>query len=258
MSAPVAAAGLALGVLLSGCDHTAPCTTTDQGPLGPFSDAVPVRLTYAPGAGLMPAFAEDGSAVVYVYARGTADRDRCLAVVPVTGGTRTAEACALPLEGEGITDAFSFPALGPGGRIVASRHGNLPIGAAPSTGSVQLLRADSTGSRVLLLPLMVQPPEGTRPWMWMVTPAWTGPDRFVGIAAEHAIGSWDPFRTPPPSPFDTLYVGSAIVEIDRATTPVTLPGRFGRIAAAPDGRLLVAEVHTAPGQADLYLLRTDP
>jgi hypothetical protein len=39
---------------------------------------------------------------------------------------------------------------------------------------------------------------------------------------------------------------------------ITEAGRWGRIAVSPDGRQLVAELHTAPGQADLYLLPTGP
>lgn len=35
-------------------------------------------------------------------------------------------------------------------------------------------------------------------------------------------------------------------------------GRWGRIAASPDGRQLVAELHGGPGQSDLYLLSTGP
>lgn len=376
-AAPCAPALLALA--LAACGHSEPFTTTDPANRGPFSAASPLRLTYAGGTDLMPSFSADGEWIVHTFARGTTDRDRCVAILPATGGTRRGEVCPLPLEGAGVTDAFSFPALGAGDQLVANRHANNPTSPAPSSGTWQLVRADSTGGRTAIWPLMAQPPGGTRPWTYLVTPAWVADDRVVAIAAEHAIGSWNPFAAPPPGPYDTLYVGSAVVEftlegatptwrtvaalpgaamiaadatagwlyvivptertpglnIDAArvadtlwrvplaggppepiwgapraaselvggvvglaagggkiflseargeasggrpagstttirelmpdgsfrlvaTAPGALPGRFGRIAASPDGRTLVAELHTAPGQADLYLIPTGP
>lgn len=366
---------------LAACGHTEPFTTADQRNDGPFTPGVPIRLTHAAGANLHPAWSEDGSAIVYSYLRGTADRDRCLGVLPAGGGTRLAEICAFPLEGAGVLDAFTHGAMGTDGRIVLNRHTNSPFVQSPQAGEVLLTRLDSVGGRRQLLPLLRTPPGTSRPWTYLLTPAWAGPGRVVALAAEAAVGTWWQGNSPPPPPFDTTFRASLLVEllvdetpvrwntlaqadwatmltVDRSegwiyfvratprspeinidaarladtvfrmpltggppvpvygaprgpgelvggivglaagggrlfvseqrgavTSPFARPqgdlaslleirpdgttraitsqriadaGRWGRIAASPDGRQLVAELHTAPGLADLYLLQTGP
>lgn len=366
--------------LLAACGHTEPFATADETSDGPFTDAVPIRLTHAEGADLHPAWSVDGSAIVYSYRRGTVDRDRCLGVLPAGGGTRRAEVCTLPLEGEGVRDAYTHAALDGEGRLVFNRHASGPTVPAPQAGEFLVTRADSVGGRQRVFPLMATPPGAAAPWEYLLTPAWAGPGRVIALGAQQAVGTWLPFVSSPPTPFDTTVRASLLVEllvdetpvrwntlaradwatmlaVDRgagliyfvqatprtpdltidaarladtvfrmplaggppvpvygaprteselvggivglaagggklfvtelrgAVNPGSRPqgelalirevlaegstrtitsrriageGRWGRIAASPDGRQLVAELHTAPGQSDLYLLPTGP
>jgi hypothetical protein len=367
-------------LVLAACGHSEPFTTADQRNDGPFASTVPLRLTHADGADMHPAWSEDGSAIVYSYRRGTADGDRCLGVLPVGGGTRLAEICALPLEGEGLLDAYTHGAMDADGRLILNRHANLPTVPSPGEGEFLLTRADSVGGRTRVVPLLQTPPGSPAPWTYLLTPAWAGPGRVVALAAEQTVGSWNPYISTPPRPFDTTARASLIVEVlvdqrpvrwntlaqtdwvtmlavDRAAgllyfvrstprnasevldaarladtvyrmpidggaptpvygapraptelvggvvglaagggrlfiaelrgddppslrpagdtarlreilpdgtlrtidaRPIATAGHWGRIAVSPDGRQLVAELHTGTGQADLYLMPTGP
>ncbi len=207
-------------LLLAACGHSEPFTTADQRNDGPFSATVPIRLTHAAGSNLHPAWSEDGSAIVYSYLRGTADRDRCLGVLPAGGGTRLAEICAPPLEDEGVLDAYTHGGMDADGRIVLNHHTNSSFVQSPQGGELLLTRLDSVGGRRQITPLLRTPPGTSRPWTYLLTPAWAGPGRVVALAAEAAVGTWWEFDSPPPLPFDTTFRASLLVELLVDETPV--------------------------------------
>jgi hypothetical protein len=238
--------------LLAACGHSEPFTTADQRNDGPYAAAVPVRLTHADGADLHPAWSEDGSAIVYSYRRGTADRDRCLGVIPAGGGTRRAEVCAPPLEGEGVRDAYTHGAMDADGRIVFNRHGSGPTVPAPQAGEFLVTRADSVGGRARVFPLLYTPPGASAPWEYLLTPAWAGPGRVIALGAQQAVGTWWPLDSPSPPPplLDTTFRASLLVELLVDETPV----RWNTLAEADWGTMLAVD----RGAGLLYFVRATP
>ena len=241
------AAGL---VTVAACGHTDPFTLTPPRQDAPFTTTVPQRLTHAAGTDLHPSWSSDGTTLVYSYLRGTADRDRCLGVLPAGGGTRLAEICAPPLEGGGMLDAYTHGAIDGSGRIVLNRHGSLPSVQAPQSGGFQLTRADSTGGRFPLIPLLFTPPGASAPWEYLLTPAWAGPGRVVALGATQSVGTWLPFALHPPQPFDTTFRASQLVEIFVDEVPV----RWAPLAPADWGTMLAVD----QGAGQLYFVRATP
>jgi hypothetical protein len=106
--------------LLLACEHSAPYGAGGPEPLGPAGSALPLRLTFNPGDDRSPFVA--GSTIV--YSRLDADeqsRERCLAYLPVGGGTIAREDCPRPprTPADTFVDTWMEPALSPDGRRVA-------------------------------------------------------------------------------------------------------------------------------------------
>lgn len=236
---------------LAACGHSEPFTTADRTNDGPFAAARMVRLTYAPGGDIQPSWSPNGTRIVYSYIRGTPDGDRCLGILPIGGGTRQAEVCTPPLQGEGQRDAFTQGALDSDGRLVTNWHESAPTIRAPQAGAFLMTRADSVGGRMQLLPLLYSPPGTPRPWEYLLNPSWAGPGRIVALAAEQAVGSWflDPLKPPPP-PLDTTVRASVVVELLVDETPA----RWSVLAPADWGTMLAID----RGAGLLYVVRATP
>jgi len=83
-------------MMLTGCGHSDPFTTTAPGNQGPFDDLLPTRLTFSADSDLTPAWSADGSRLFYTFAvPADPDHDRCVGVLPGGGGSRVAEKCPL-------------------------------------------------------------------------------------------------------------------------------------------------------------------
>lgn len=109
-----------LGLCLLACEHSPPYTPAGVPPLGPFGTALPRRLTFNPGDDRAPFVA--GSTIVYSRLDPDAlDRERCLAFLPVAGGTLIGERCPPPprTPADTFVDTWLEPALSPDGRHVA-------------------------------------------------------------------------------------------------------------------------------------------
>lgn len=79
---------------LLGCNHTEPFSSGGYGSVGPLQPGNPTQLTYSPGADTRPSWLPDGSAFLYTQEQvGTPDFDRCLVVMPRTGGSTTRTIC---------------------------------------------------------------------------------------------------------------------------------------------------------------------
>ena len=112
---------LSLGCcLLAACEHAWPYDASAPDPLGPRGQALPRRLTYSAG--------DDRHPSVYgnwlVYSRLNPDEqgnERCVAVLPVDGGTIQQEVCPAHLRtlADTFVDTWIEPALSPDGRRVA-------------------------------------------------------------------------------------------------------------------------------------------
>jgi hypothetical protein len=111
---------LLLACLLAACEHTPPHAAAGPDPLGPREHALPRRLTYSSGDDRHPAV--NGAAIV--YSRLDPDEqgnERCLATLPVEGGTILAETCPAPPRtlADSFVDTWIEPALSPDGRRIA-------------------------------------------------------------------------------------------------------------------------------------------
>ncbi|HKR56370.1 MAG TPA: hypothetical protein VJS20_08715, partial [Gemmatimonadales bacterium] len=99
---------LALLLGLAACEHTEPFAASATPILsGPLSPGNPTRLTYNLGEDAYPVSAPDGSYLLYQAENpDQLDRDRCLFLLPPTGGTQTLEACDQTVPSEDSTNVF--------------------------------------------------------------------------------------------------------------------------------------------------------
>jgi hypothetical protein len=99
-------------LLLPACSHEMPFAgRPPAGASGPFSSAVPTRLTFNVGADRTPSWSADGSTIYYSAQDSFGlDKDRCNARLPSGGGTRTLVACPAALP-NGITEWWEQPAV---------------------------------------------------------------------------------------------------------------------------------------------------
>ena len=105
-------------VVALGCGHSEPFATAPREPLGPPSTTLPRRLTFNARSDLTPSVAGD----TVVYSRVDADRadgDRCLAFLPLEGGTLYRTLCARGALADSVRDSWLYPAISPDGRRVA-------------------------------------------------------------------------------------------------------------------------------------------
>jgi hypothetical protein len=240
-----------LGVLavLAACDHAQPFGATDLGPNQPFSAAFPRQLTFSTLGDVQPAWLADGSGIVYSFATGRADRDRCLGVLPAQGGRRVREICHHPqLDGDSI-NALWAPAVGPGGALAYVRESAslLINGVAPhSRELVVASMADPDPGRVVLR-FPYTAPDGqlhddATDLHWLS-------DSGLVFLAEHLTYSF------PPYPVDTLYTPLEIVRLDLvgdSTALTVVPGTADATSVAADTTGTI--YYTLTGDSRVYRL----
>lgn len=136
-----------------GCGHGEPFGVQGQALDGPLAAGEPTRLTFGLAVG-EPSWLPDGSAVVYAGGALTgALTDRCLLVLPVTGGTITSEVCnAAPLAD--IVDTWAYPAVS--GDQLAFHYQNAPRGIPPTVRGIYVapVAAPAVGPPVRSLPFV--------------------------------------------------------------------------------------------------------
>lgn len=108
---------------LAGCDHGALFRPAGYGSDMPFTAGTPTRLTFNPGVDRMPAWLPDESGILYSFERlDRPDRDRCLGLLPATGGSRARELCNRAPAADDSTDVWEWPTVSPGGRLAYVRQ----------------------------------------------------------------------------------------------------------------------------------------
>ncbi|HEX4601682.1 MAG TPA: hypothetical protein VH116_09860 [Gemmatimonadales bacterium] len=116
--------GLTLVLLLAACKHSQPFPLTDYGGHQPFAPGSPRRLTFNLGNDYAPGWLADGSSILYSVVRlDTPHFDRCLGLLPATGGTLSRVMCDRAVGyGDSVT-VFEESAAAADGRLayVASR-----------------------------------------------------------------------------------------------------------------------------------------
>jgi hypothetical protein len=200
--------------LLGACGHSEPFTTADTRSDVPFSAAVPIRLTFAPGANSRPAFSEDGSTITYAFARGTPDRDRCLATLPAGGGTRLRTFCWTAAGHDTLADGLELGALAADGRLAFTRHTSRVIALAANDAALYVTRGGEVVDAERVLDLFVFQPAGGIAWDYLLDLAWSGPDELTALATDAEIVN----RCPPGFCPDTFFVGLHVATIRPGTS----------------------------------------
>jgi hypothetical protein len=107
---------------VAACVHPEPFTVSSPGSAQPFENTSPLRLTYNPGDDVDPAWFPGGDSILYTVERlDRRDRDRCLAVLPVSGGTISRLVCAYEPAALDSMNHFDAAAPGPDGRLAYVR-----------------------------------------------------------------------------------------------------------------------------------------
>lgn len=229
---------LLLALALGACEHTAPPSAPDPEPRGAFNEAAPLRLTFNPGFDGYPSFSDDGEQIVYTYAPVRPDRDRCIGVLPATGGMRVRELCETRVAHSDSSDALAWGALADDGRLLfiqtTSRVG------AQVPGFARLL-LDVPGQATPRLIATTPIPLGGAPATWLEKIRWTADDDFVAMGVlVQLVPNGSIFR-------DTLYTPISVVRGSTsipggAIQPIAGTGGARSFSITDDGTTIIVAI----------------
>ena len=137
------------------CGHGEPFAPPATDLDAPLAGGEPARLTYGDGVG-EPAWLPDAASIIYGGPRFGGDRlDRCLSILPATGGTVRREICHPSIFDESIVDVFGSPDVSAGG-LLAFHYVNAPGGGNPAFAGIYAapLDAPAVTSAVRSVPFM--------------------------------------------------------------------------------------------------------
>jgi hypothetical protein len=208
-------------VALAACDHSAPVAAPDNGSNQPFDST---RVTISPTNDLGPAWRLDGPGILYSYETVDSERlDRCLGLLPPSGGRLTWRLCDGYGNSRDSTDAYEWPAPHRDGRVtfVHLRGSNFTI---PISGGIRLadLHDPSVNRLVTSFPILgdsgqVYPSASQLHWL--------GADRIV-FAAENL---WL-------TPTGWIATGKRLMLLDvNGGTPIPLPDTDYGSSVIPGG-----------------------
>lgn len=174
---------LAWLLLLAACDHGAPFTPEVPSEPGPLAPGIPARLTFSGADDRTASWLPDGSAFLYSSEEleGPADHDRCMLVMPASGGTVSRTICERRPGHQDSTDVFQSPVVSPGGRLLylraVSRIGNQK---SPRM-ELALATLDAPVPATVLTPVPYFASSG-KTHHFVASPAWLDDDHFVYLA----------------------------------------------------------------------------
>jgi hypothetical protein len=241
---PRSVALVSLALLLA-CSHTEPFSTPSTATDQPFNPSPPVRLTLNPGDDRVPAWLADGSAILYSAQRAVGDHDRCLAVLPQTGGQQQSLWCDFP-RGADWTDAFLAAAVAPDGRLAYISASSTLNGSNPELLEVRVSPAldPRAGSTVRRLPY----PSGSSEITAAAQLRWLGADRLAMLAQR-----WRFRKECNGCTSDTLLatIGIDVLSVaEPSTPPAQVPGTGNATGVAPVGT--DALLYTLVGDTRVY------
>ena len=199
----------ALTLILSACGHT-DAFVGDEPPAAtePFGLSVPARLTFDAGMDQFPSWSPDGRSIAFSFQpMGRPDYDRCIGILPSTGGTRR-DICYTAADGNNRSDALEWPAIGPDGSLLYTQYYS-DVGTRLTDGGALRLAtvADPLPGRILLtIPNVIGPINFNN----IGTTRWATATRFYFIPqsglsrGSHAN----------PNKKDTMFVGVGIARGD--------------------------------------------
>ncbi len=216
--------------VLAACEHSAPFRPGAYGPAGPLFPGPIARLTFNPGQDLTPAWLSDGSGIVYTGERGDrADRDRCLAFLPASGGAISRYACRTSVSDDSI-NVFDEAASSEG-RVAYIRSSTWRGVPRLGPDAQQLVVApDAAPNDVQVVQVVPLTTPWGRTYDAVSYIGWLGPSRLVMIG--------DNVRYPRPCSScaaDTVRTGIEIVTLDfsGATQLSLVPGTSGATSVSP-------------------------
>ncbi len=221
-----------LAVSMLGCSHSDSFTTASSTLSVPMQSTPPIRLTYNAGDNYWPSWTEDGRGIIYHYSYPSPDihaDDRCVGLLPPSGGTRLWQMCDERPEHADSADSFAGAAIGADGRLiyleVSSRRG--PGGLSgpnqpPQTIVLWLADTAFPFQRRKLLDFGFRLADTFV--NWLRDTQWTGQTSFVSLAM------FADFRQGNGSRIDSVFTGLGVVHGEISSTGATLtfvPGTEG-------------------------------
>lgn len=126
-------------IATAACNHSAPFQPGDDAPGGPRDPALPARVTLSPDPDLTPAPAAANAGWLYAYTERTAGAvNRCLAGLPLEGGSRNRTYCDVTLGRPGVNSSLTWPAEGADGRLAFLRTRGVGFGGAQTSAALVL------------------------------------------------------------------------------------------------------------------------
>lgn len=242
---------LLIAVLVA-CEHGGPFPPTEYAPSQPFNAPPLIRLTLNPGEDVQPTWLPDGEIVYSAERRDRVDRDRCLAVMPGTGGAITRYVCRTTAPNDSV-DAFNEAAAtaAAGGRIAYVRAGSSRVPIIPVSPGVQSIvvapLADPNAARVVRsLPYLA--PSGRTHW-GISNLRWLDSTRLIYVGQDVTYP-----RGCSSCPPDTVRVGLeiAVLDVTAATSaPTVVPGTVNASSVAV-GASSDTIYFTREGDPDVY------
>jgi hypothetical protein len=229
------------------CEHSSPAQPEQPPALPPFSSSPPVRLTFNRADDRTPSWLPDGSGIIYSSERqDRSDRDRCLTVLPPSGGTISATYCQLDPIHDDSTDLMESPAQHADGRLfyhrVISWVGQQKLGIS----GLVLGSREAPLQATLVQPLPYTASNG-RFHSSIRTPQWIGRDSLLYLA-ELLFYEGSTFLP------DTFYTGldAAILDLSGSAPRVeVIPGTddASGVALGEDGQTIY---YTLGGDSRVY------
>ena len=248
---------MALGITLAGaaCEHPAPPDYQAPEVPPPPTDVLPARLTFSLGDDRNPSVANG----VISYSRfpaETAERDRCIALLPWAGGTIMATSCPPPSGGTADSVAtWVEPVRSPDGQRIAYVHQKSPeLNVRTSLRELRVAPADDPEAVEFRWNAFMTLPDG-RLVDAVMKPSWRDANTIrllVGVDHIPKVKGGGAARFT-----DTTVIAQALVDVDLATgAAVVVPGADSAVAyaRAPDGGTWIVTMshpavllHRAPG-----------
>ncbi len=236
-----------VAVLVSGCGHSEPFSSTPERNEGPLLPGNPAQITHNLLQDLRPSWLPDGSGILYTYESSPVEnRDRCLAILPPDGGTRGTEICNTSVGHLDSTEAYGPSAVSAGGQLAYSYAQSTPLRVVPNVIQLRVAPlADPQNFTVVhTLPLGVDgvPISGIGDLHWL------SDTRLVYLAQSVE------YVAPAPGALrDTIINGLAValVDLQNFPSPVFVPGTETATAVSL-GDAPETIVYTLAGDSRVY------
>lgn len=215
--------------VLAACSHSDAFTTPETRVETPLAPGTVAQLTYNLRADRMPVASPDAGAVLYQFETGDADRDTCLGALPLGGGTRLGEWCAVDGQEATRADLFAAGALTANGTLAYTQHSSLVFAPIPNAGALYVAANGDQTRRVKVADLLRLYPGIPSPVDFLFGLTWSGPDELSALATTANIA-----RACNTCAWDTTYVGQAVVRLRTST-----PNQLDIVALVPGASQLV-------------------